>query len=245
MQYSFGTGVLFGRKAVTSGVATPIRFGGVQGVSVDFAFTTKELYGQKQFPIAIGRGTAKITGKANFAQLNGLAFNDLFFGEAGAVAGSVVTVSGEEKTVTANVATATNNTTFLQDLGVVLDSDGSIFTKAASAPGLMQYSCNETTGVYTFNSAQNAAVVQLSYQYTDAANGKNITINNQLLGTAPTFQIILSETFNGKKLNLDLYACISSQLSLATKLEDFTIPDFSFQCFAAANEVIGKLSVDE
>ena len=52
MQYEFGTGVLYG-KSLNSGVQTPVRFGALQGVTVDFAFTTKELYGQYQFPLAL------------------------------------------------------------------------------------------------------------------------------------------------------------------------------------------------
>ena len=89
VQYSFGSGVLFGTSNVNA-VPTPVRFGGLQDVSIDFAFTTKPLYGQYQFPIAIGRGTAKVTGKAKWAQINAQAYNDLFFGSpAGPTTGEI------------------------------------------------------------------------------------------------------------------------------------------------------------
>ena len=86
--------------------------------------------------------------------------------------------------------------------------------------------------------------VQVSYSYTDAANGSTITIANQLLGVSPQFLIVLTETFNSNKLNLQLNACMANKLTLATKLEDFTIPEFDFQAFADASNNVGTLSLE-
>lgn len=244
MQYSFGSGVLYGRSLV-SNVPTPVRFGALQGVSIDFSFTTKELYGQYQFPIALGRGTGKITGKADFAQFNAQAFNDLFFGLTNPSTGEVRTAVAEAGTVTANIVTATFNSTFVRDLGVVLASDGSVYTRVSATPVGQQYACNETSGVYTFNASQANAAVLLSYNYTDAANGKLISITNQLLGNSPQFMAVFTETFNSKRLTVVLNACMSSKLSLVTKLEDFTIPAFDFQAFADAANAIGSISTAE
>jgi len=244
MQYSFGSGVLYGRS-LTNTPATPVRFGGLQGATIDFAFSHKELYGSYQFPIAIGRGTGKITGKADFAQFNAQAFNDLFFGLSNPATGTTRTAVSEQQTITANVVTATHNSTFLADLGVVLASDGTLFTRVTSAPVGQQYSCNETTGVYSFNASQNAANVLLNYKYTDASNGKIITISNQLLGNSPTFSAVFTETFQGKALTVTLTTCMSNKLSLVTKLEDFTTPNFDFVAYADASGTIGTISLDE
>jgi len=246
MQYSFGSGVLYGRKIPLTGVATPVRFGALQGVSIDISYTTKELFGQKQFPLAIGRGTGKITGKAQFGQFNAQALNDLFFGEtADPATGQTVTKNAEAQTITANVVTVTNNATFARDLGVIKAADGTPYVRVSNGPVGQQYSANESTGVYTFNSSQNNTNVKVSYQYTDAANGKTITITNQDLGSSPVFLAVLNETFNGKAISLKLNACQSSKLTMATKLEDFTIPDFDFMAFADEADVIGTLSLAE
>lgn len=77
--YSFGAGTLFGTRSDIAN-STPVKFGAVQDVSIEFNFSVKELYGQFQFPLAVGRGTGKVQGKAKFAQINGLTFNSLFFG---------------------------------------------------------------------------------------------------------------------------------------------------------------------
>lgn len=244
-QYSFGTGVLFGRSNSVA-VPTPVRFGGLQDVTIDFSFTTKPLYGQYQFPIAIGRGTAKVTGKAKWAQFNAQAYNDLFFGNTSLPTGEIKTSISEAATVTANIVTAVHNGAgnFVADQGVVKASDGSIYTRVANGPVGVQYSCNETTGVYTFNSTQNAVAVQVSYTWNDTANGKNISITNQLLGNAPTFSAVFTNTYNGQQQTLTLNQCLSNKLSFATKLEDWTIPEFDFEIFADASNTIGSFSLD-
>lgn len=244
MQYSFGSGVLFGRST-TNTPATPVRFGALQNVSVDFQFTVKELYGQYQFPIALGRGTGKIQGKAQFAQFNAQAFNDLFFGLSNPSTGEVKTAVGEAKTVTANAITVTNNTTYVQDLGVVYSANGTVLTRVTSSANVGQYSCNETTGVYTFNSTDNNVAMLVSYNYNDASNGKKISLTNQLLGNAPQFIAVFTETFNNKQQTLVLNACMSNKLTIATKLEDWTVPDFEFAAFSDAAGNIGSFSMDE
>lgn len=247
-QYSFGSGVLYG-KSLTNSPATPVKFGALQDVSIDFAFTMKELHGSYQFPLAVGRGTGKITGKANWAQFNAQVFNDLFFGLSNPSTGSVRTSVDEAQTVTANTVTATNTGTFVADLGVRLASDGTIYTRVTATPTGYQYTCNETTGVYTFNSSQNAAAVLISYTYTDASNGKKITLTNQLLGNSPQFMAVFTNSFTRgsttKKMTLVLNACSSNKLTLATKLEDFTIPNFEFSAYADDSNAIGSYSVDE
>lgn len=243
-QYHFGSGVLFGRSTVNA-VNTPVRFGALQDVSVDFAFTTKPLFGSFQFPLAVGRGTAKVTGKANFAQFNAQAFNDLFFGLTAPATGETKTAVQEAQTVSANTITVTNSATYLRDLGVVKASDGTVYTRVANAPVGQQYSCNESTGVYTFNASQNAVATLVSYQYSDAANGKLITMTNQLLGNAPQFIAVLNTTYGSKQLSLTLNACMSSKLTLATKLEDWTIPSFDFEAFCDSANVLGTLGMDE
>ena len=244
MEYQFGAGTLYG-KSLTNTPATPIRFGALQDVSIDFQFTTKELFGSYQFPLAIGRGTGKISGKANFAQFNAQAFNDLFFGLSNPSTGELQTAVAEAKTVTANTVTVTHNTTFVRDLGIVYATTGLPLSRVTSGPLTGNYSCNESTGVYTFNSGDNNAAVNVSYNWTDAANGKQISISNQLLGNAPQFLGVFTNTFQGKQMTLVLNACMSSKLTLATKLEDFTIPAFDFQAFADSANNVGVLSLDE
>jgi hypothetical protein len=252
-QYFFGTGQMFG-KSLTNTPATPVRFGALQDVSIDISFSTKELYSDKQFPVDVGRGVGKITGKASFAQLSAQTFNDLFFGLSNPSTGSIRTAVEEAHTVgeiTANTVFPTNNSTYRADYGVILASDGSLYTRVTSNATGQQYVCNETSGTYTFNGTQNGVALKISYEYTDASNGKKITLSNQLLGSAPQFSLVLTGgrqaagTSTTKRLNLELNACMSSKLTLPTKLEDFMINDFEFQGFCDSGGNWGTLSIDE
>lgn len=247
MQYSFGTGTVYGKRndAGLSGPATPVLLGALQGASVEFSMTVKELFGRKQYPLALGRGTGKITGKADFAQFNAQAFNDLFFGQGSVATGATRTAVEEAATVTANAVNVSHNTTFLADYGVISATTGAVYSRVANTPVGAQYTCNETTGAYGFNATQNNVALKVSYTYSDAANGKQITITNQLLGNAPTFVVVLTETYQAKALTMVLNACMSSKLALATKLEDFTIPAFDFSAFADDAGNIGSISLEE
>ena len=247
-QYGFGAGVLWGiPKIAMDGTAvtnpTPQAFGALQEVSVDFSWTMKELYGQYQMPIAVGRGTAKITGKAKAARISASLFN-LTFGETLA-AGETVAAVDEAATIANNAVTIDppGAGVFSEDLGVVYATTGLPLTRGASASAGGVYSLSNN--VYTFNAADNNAAVKISYSYTLAASGKSFTINNQLLGACPFFKLVMNESYQGKVIHVELNRVISGKLSFATKLEDFMIPDFDFGIMADDSGVIGTVSVAE
>ncbi len=243
--YSFGSGNLFG-VCTDIANATPLKFGALQDVSIEFNFSLKELYGQFQFPLAVGRGTAKVQGKAKFAQINGLTFNSLFFGQ-GQSAGQLATAFNEGQAVPAATpftVTVVNAASFATDLGVVYAASGLPLNKVASGPSQGQYALG-AGGVYSFSAGDAGAAILVSYTYSIAGAGNTMTIANQLLGTAPTFQANFTETFQGKQLTLQLNQCVAQKLSLATKLDDFTIPEFDFSAFADASANIGKIGLAE
>lgn len=246
MQYFFGSGSVYGRQTGVSN-PTPIRFGAVQDVSVDFSFENKELFGQYQFALYVARGAAKITGKAKFGQLFGAAFNNLFFGESTLGTTPVVTAIDESQTVTANTVTVTNAANYVQDLGVLNTATGKVMSRVASAPSSTgNYSVNETTGVYTFNSTVNNSIVQITYDYNGAAGAGNlITGVNQLSGSSPTFMMVLSGSLNGNAMRLKLNACMSTKLAISSKIGDFMLPEFDFMGFSDSSGNWGQWSFAE
>ena len=78
-QFFFGAGTLYGLDNSTP-TPTPVKFGTLQDVSVEFSADVKELYGANQFPVHIGRGKNKITCKAKLGQIQGAMLNALYFG---------------------------------------------------------------------------------------------------------------------------------------------------------------------
>ena len=244
-QYAFGAGSLWGINDVPN--ATPIRMGALQGVSLDVAFTQKELYGERQYPLALARGTAKITGRAAFAKLNAAILNDLFFNEpTNPSTGQILLADRESATIpgTPFQITVANAANFRDDLGVIFQATGLPLVKVASSPAAGQYSVS-AGGVYTFNTADTTKVVRIDYSYNNTTTGKKMTITNKLLGQAPFFKCVLSQVFQGKQVTFVLNRCMSSKLTFATKLEDFVIPDFDFAAFADDADNIGELSMGE
>ena len=198
MQNVFGAGVLFGTPTTDAyGNAlsnpTPIQFGVAQEASVDISFDTKQLYGQNQFPVAIGRGKGKASGKFNLG---------------------------------------------------VKNANGVPMTKVASAPATGQYSV--AAGVYTFAAADTGLVMFINYQYTSTSTtAKKSAVLSLPMGYAPTFRADIYLPYHGKSLIFTFPNCVSSKLSLATKLDDFMVPEIDFEIFADSSNNLGTYALSE
>jgi hypothetical protein len=239
-QYSFGSGALWGtplQDAAGNAISnpTPLLFGTLQDISIDMSFETKTLHGQNQFPVAVGRGKGKITGKAKYAQISGAMFNSLFFGQtmtAGLLSANydttgVLIPASSPYTVT---VTPANSGVWSQDLGVI-DANGQPMTRVASAPASGQYSV--AAGVYTFAAGDTGKKVYVNYQYTaTSTTSRKSTVQNVQMGYAPTFRADFSVSYQGKSLTMSLPSCIASKLGFGAKNDDFSVPEFDFEAFA-------------
>ena len=230
--YVFGSGVLIG----TPSGGSPINFGLAQEVTLNIATTTKPLFGQNNFPVAIGSGTRKMSGKAKLARISGQALGNLFFGISPG-AGGVQTQFGETTSVPA-VSPFTYSTvfhsTFVADQGVVYATTGLPMKAVAASPTVGQYTV--AAGIYTFSSADAGAAVLISYSYGVTGSGESIAVVSQPIGPSITFSanLFATDPTTGKQFSLLLYNCVAEKLAFGTKLEDFMMPELDFQCFANA-----------
>ena len=229
--FVFGSGVLIGTPAGSS----PINFGLARKISLNIATTTKALYGQYNFPVAIGSGTKKMTGKAKMAEIPGQALGSLYFGLTPSPGGTQ-TQFGEAATVPSSspyTYSTINHSTFVADQGVTYASSALPLKAVASSPTIGQYTVSG--GVYTFSAADAGAAVLMSYTYTLAGSGESMAISSQLIGPSITFSanLFASDPGTGKQFSLLLYV-VAEKLSFSTKVEDFLIPELDFQCFANA-----------
>src|SRR5574340_1068302 len=69
-----------GRLIVKDSAGQAYQIGTLQGVSLTFAGSTKELYGNRQFPVAVASTQKKVSGKADFALIDGRLINTIFSG---------------------------------------------------------------------------------------------------------------------------------------------------------------------
>lgn len=246
IQINFGVGTLVTTRTDISN-ATPTKFGVIQDVEIDFAFTNKDLIGQNQFPVDVARAAGKITGKAKTAQFNARALNDTFFGQTLNIASGVLFANNEAHSVpgtSAYTVTVTNAATFVADQGVSYSSSGLPLVVVASGPTLGQYSVNPATGVYTFAAADEGVAMLFNYTY-GVTTDNEISIANQLMGTSPVFSVLLANTYKGNVMNLKLNAAISTKMSFPFKNTDYTIGDFEFSAYADASGNIGTITTTQ
>jgi len=243
MQFGFGSGLLWAARQDIAN-ATPVRFGALQDVTIDFDGELKDLFSQYTFPIDVARGKTKITGKAKFARISAIQFNSLFFGSTVSSAQNLI-ASDEAGTIpgTPFAVTVTNGATFLLDLGVRDGITGVPLTLVASAPATGQYSV-ATGGVYTFAAADTTKAMLFDYAYT-AATGKKVAVSNQLMGSSPRFKIILNQQYEGTQTTLILYSCASNKLSFPTKLDDYVIQELDFSAYQNAGGQVYEFSASE
>ena len=245
--FIFGSGVLLVQRTDISN-ATPVNAGLLQDIALDLSFDTKMAYGQYQFPVALGRGKGKLTGKAKTARISGRVLGDVFLGITPTVGELLMSFAEGPNSIptTPYQITVTNAATFVDDYGVVNATTGLPLTRVASSPTTGQYSVATATGIYTFAAADTGVSVLINYTYTVTTAGtQQIVVTNQLMGTTPTFQAQLYGTFQGKAANFKLYNCVSNKFNMATKLDDFMVPEFDFDIFANAAGNIGNFSFGE
>ena len=247
MQLIFGIGALWGQRSDVTGVG-PDQFAILQDNSVDFMFEVKELYSQLGYPVDIARGKGKITGKAKVARIFAALYADIFFG-ASVTTGEDNVSENETYTLAAGTQAVAHASTFVADLGVFYLAPGqdrfAYTTGAPSAAG--QYSTG-VNGDYTFFTGDIGAAVAISYVYTDIS-GKTITITNNFMGYTPTFVGTFYQSRNTQgstgQLTLRFNECVSSHLTIPSRIDDYAIQDFDFQAFAGGNNVVGTISTTE
>lgn len=251
--FLFGSGILWGTPlSDASGAAianpTPLIFGTLQDTELDFKFELKQLHGQNQFAVAVGRGKGSVSGKSKLADIRAGFLETLVFGASG--------VSGLTSMVYDTVGSAVpgtpyqvtvappNSGTFAADLGVIDSTTGRAMTRVAATPAAGQYTV--AAGVYTFAAADTAKVMYISYRYTaTSTTARRITINNNPMGYAPTFRADFYGPYQGKSCVLTLNSCISEGIKMTAKNDDFAVPEMGFQAFADQAGIIGTLALTE
>lgn len=242
----FGPGSLYIQR-IDIANQTPVNVGYCQEFSYDEAGETKELYGQRQYPLVVARGTIKATGKIKAAVLSGIALNAVFNGGTFSVGQLLMAQQVPEliPTTPFQVTPAIpGGGVFDKDLGVLYADTGLPLQRVASSPTVGQYSVVETTGVYTFAAADQAGDpnVLITFAYTLSTGGQTLTVTNQNIGTTPAFQIDYSTSLYGAPYYVRMFACVSNKLTRAHKLTDFTMPEIDFGFFALANNKVYEVS---
>jgi hypothetical protein len=238
MEFAFGSGVLWASRSDIAN-ATPVRFGALQDVTIDFDGEMKELFGQYKYPIDVAAGKAKITGKAKAARISTVQFNSIFFGQT-TTAGQKLVSYDETGTVASGgtIAVANAGTNFFADLGARNGLTGEPLVLSGGTVGTTGTYVVNNTGTYNFGTGAAGNTMILDYIYSTVATGTTMLMTNQPMGYAPRFGCTFTNQYEGNTVTLRLFACLCSKLNMAGKIDDYIIPEFDFSAYAnAANQV--------
>jgi hypothetical protein len=244
---SFGSGRLFITNTdLTLPPPQPIELGVLQGVDLDFSFTTKPIYGANQFAVFVARAEAKWTLKAKMGVMSGTALNAFFFGlttSTGQIA-LATDIAGTIPTSTPFTLTPTvpNSGTWVADQGIKYALSGIPLDAVTGTPTTGQYEV--TAGVYTFAAADEGLAVVFAFTYTYSGVGQKIALTNQILGTTPFFSGVFRnrDARSGLFNTLILNRMTSSKLSISSKTSDYAIPDFDCEIMDDGTGNIGTMS---
>jgi hypothetical protein len=243
---AFGPGILI---VTRTDLATPvaINVGFAQELTIDFTGTTKQLYGQKQFPLVAARGTIKATGKWKAAVISGIAWNNAFYGGSFTSGGINWNI---DSTFTTSTTVATvqvgSSATFEADLGVKYGATATtpnfpLQRVATGSETTGKYSVASTqAGLYTFGGGDLTSQTPIKVTFTNTtATGQSLIVTNQNIGFTPAFQLDYYTSLSqptAKPFAVRLYACIGGKHAMGFKLEDFAMPEFDFDMFADASD---------
>jgi hypothetical protein len=238
---AFGPGIIIVTRLDIPNQA-PVNVGYAQELTIDATYTTKQLHGTNQFALLSARGTAKTSGKFKAAEISALAWNAVFYGLS-LTAGGFAWNVGEAHTVPSGGGTITvsNSAGFDIDLGVVYASNNVPFGRVTTAPSQGNYSLG-AGGAYDFASADQSLGIAITYTSTTTI-GQSLIITNQPIGYTPTFQLDYWTELNQPTptpFAIRLYRCIGGKHAMGFKLEDFMMPEFDFEYYARADNVVGQ-----
>lgn len=251
--FMFGSGIMWGtplQDATGAAIAnpTPLIFGTMQDTEMEFKFELKQLHGQNQFAVAVGRGKASVNFKSKLADMRARFLETIVFGvtASAGIDSAVYDTVGAVIPATPFQITPTppSSGTWSADMGVINASTGREMVRVASAPATGQYAV--AAGVYTFAAADTGITVYISYRYTATSTvARKITFNNLPMGYAPTFRADFYGPYLGKSAVLTLNQCIADGIKFPTKQDDFTIPEMGAMAFANSAGIIGTLAFSE
>lgn len=251
---AFGPGILIVTRTDITPVI-PVNVGFAQELTLDFAGTTKQLYGQKQYPLVAARATIKATGKWKAAVVSGIAWNNAFYGQ-GAASSAAFSTSMFNWNVDSTYTSSTTVGTVQVGSSLTFEADLGVRYATSALPLQRTTTGNETTGRYSVASTQPglytfgggdgnttaSAPVNFKITYTNTtATGQNLIVTNQTIGTSPTFQLDYYTSLNqptAKPFAVRVYQCLASKHAMPFKLEDFMMPEFDFDIFANASDQV-------
>ena len=229
---AFGAGVLIGTPAGGS----PVQFGTLQDISVDFSFSMKQLMGQYQFPVAIARGSGKVSGKAKFANIDGPAFNKIFFGNTPTAGQKLWSYNEAARVPSASPYTVrvANAAAFDENLGVAYASSG-LPHRRRSTSARRWDSIASRRAIYVQRRRQRQGGADHLQLHAGRCGLQGRASATSSWAVAPTFQIDFYQSnpnIAGAQWSMRLSSAFPRSSASPASSRISTIPELDFEAFA-------------
>jgi hypothetical protein len=186
MQYAFGAGNMYvtqlqDARGNSISNPTPYPLMALQEGSLSFSGDIKELYGQNQFAVAVGRGKMKLEANVKPARIFAAVWNSIFFGQtlSAGLLGNYTDTTGfaVPNTIGVTGATSTGGTGF--QVGDILQASTGTVSSGGAKATLM------VTAVTSGNPTGIQVLTPGSYTVAPTASASNFTnIGNAFTGVA-------------------------------------------------------------
>jgi hypothetical protein len=247
--FVFGPGEVFGELlAFVDGTAPtvvqPFRFDIDQDLTIDFATTPKELWGQSIYPVAVGLGEGKVTGKIRQGRMTTTMMEAMLVGQVNQPSTGIQLTypQGFKTTIPATpyqvTITPPGSGTFVRDWGVRYTATGGRLTKVSGAVVAGQYSISGA--VYTFAAADTLLGIVIDYEYS-LTTGNTIAYSNSLQGQIPLSHLRYQGSYGGRYIGVDLPQVVGNKMMITTKQKDWVIPEFDFVAYANSADLVATL----
>ena len=234
----FNTGMVIAKAAGSN--VTPAPLGLITDLSVNMKQAKVLVRGQKRWAEDSFDGEADGKVSCKFQSWGSRTYAAVLSGGTTST-GSKIGILDEAGTIPSTPFTVTvaNGGTFFEDLGVRDVNTGLAMVRVASAPATGQYSANDTTGVYTFASADTGHAVRISYSYTAAAIGTTVAISNSLMGQSPKFVLSAWNNYGtGKNYGMKFFSVVFDGLDIGWKVGAIGDANMTGQVLAASDDTV-------
>jgi hypothetical protein len=226
---------------------TTILLGGnaLQEFDINDTLSSAELYGNLKYPLEVIQTKGKLEigakiGSINLNAMNSIQRNQTVTSGLDAIywdttAGTVIPTTPYTITIT-----PPSSGVFAESLSVINATTLRPMSRVASSPTTGQYSVNESTGVYTFASADAGQYVKISYRYTATSTvAQTCTVLNTPIGLTTYFQLYLLQTSATGGIWTRKYPkAMCSDFKRTSKQDGYAISDLKFM---AMDDGSGKL----
>ena len=210
---------------------TPRRIAVLQEVSIEFKRDNKELFGENKYAEDVASGNESISGKYKSGELDPTWITEGFLA-ATRTTGMLLMARAELHTVALGATTATHASDFSEDYGIVNLATNKAYRRVAATPAAGEYTVNEVTGVYGFNTSENGNSLAHTYLY-ESTDGETYTVNNTAAGDSVYCSLFLFKNSRAQTpFGLRLANATFESASFGFKLNDYTMPEGSFKGFA-------------